>query len=360
MALFHYTHDTSGFTDLKPLMHDVVNKMKDNGFSVEFPAVVTGSENVVILKAGPTVDPLSSTQPWIIRFEFLDATDQLMVIVGTSYHIDTSTGAYTKYTLNTRNVLILGLVGVDKPTGDETTYVHEHFFDRRAYEHTVSSSDAYPMNYSITIGTVDENKNGFALAIWEPGLDDNIDRQSWMVVQRPVMCTDGKTIVTGKSPVFCIYGIQRGQDYRLTATDDDSTPTYTQTNEKNAVRVVRKFTVRELDVLRPTRNVDATTYGEDTRPSVPGHEVSLVSFLEDGTYNVDVIGGLNTQRFNYPLYELDLMAYTSADVVATSNTINLSMYGETNPRTYRSLNSTGIHNSNVRMLIRCTPPVVTP
>lgn len=352
MAFFHYTDDTTGFVTIQTIMADIVTKMTANGFELAYPATFLPTAPVYLLKASTTVDPLSATQPWYIRFE-ANANSQMVVIAGTNHHLDTTTGDYTTYITASSNSLILGLVGLDKPVGGTSTGTHEHFVDRRGYTINSPSIDAYPMAYSLSISA-----HGVALAIWEPGLDDIINRQSWLVVQRPVNCTTGLPLITGKAPVFCTYGIQRGSDHKLVDTDTSTeSGIYSPLSEADSVRIIRKFVVREYDVLRPYHNVNATSYTNDFRPSVPPLDTTLVSFMEDGSYNINVIGGLNTSRFNYPLHELDLLAYTSADVLSTSTIIPLSMYGETNPRNYRALCASNTYNTGISMLIRSTDPI---
>lgn len=273
-----------------------------------------------------------------------------------------------------------GLVGV---TGSATA-VDEYFIDRYDVNNSGSGNIAgvessHPMSYRISYAqnsSTTFGANGFALCVWEPGNDAGTDssnvlgcKHSWLVVQRSVDNTTGQVAVTstppltaagltGKLPVYCFYRIYRAQDI---FTTDATGPL----GQKLPVCVLNKLIIRESDITRQSTTTDASLSTADNYANVPNcgsidtsktpvyqSSSSIVSLLEDGSYNVNLVSGLNTSRFSYPKNELDLIGFTSADVVSTGQTITFTAYGESTPRQYFTLVSTGANNTGIRFFIR--------
>ncbi len=328
------TFEGQGFTTVTELAADLFPKLVANGFTPKFPTVLTGSDTVVTLEVGPTVDPLHSptsplvAQPYRIRFEV--TVDTLQINVGTHLQLPND-GTVSSYPITSTINRTSGLIGVDQQAAATPD---SHFIDRFRFA-TPASRNANPISYKLSI-----TNHGFALAVWEPGNDNNTDSFSWVVIQRAVDNTTG--IVTGlasptrKAPVFAVFGLYR--------------PAAVPASVAHPAQDIRlKFVVRELDVLRPTEQVPADVENDDVQQTIPIH--SVVSILENGSYNVNFLSGLNTQRYVYPQDELDLMAYTSADVISTSLLATFTTYGEATARSYKALPSSSNDNTNVRLLL---------
>lgn len=328
------TFEGQGYTTVTDLAAALLTAMRANGFTTKFPAVPQPTDTLTTLEVGSTLDPLHSptlplvAQPYRIRIAV--TVDTLQINAGTQTQLPDD-GTLSSYPISPTVNRTSGLIGVDMTSPSQPD---SHFIDRTRLS-TVPMKNAMPMSYKLTL-----SPHGFALAVWEAGNDNNIDSLSWFVIQRSVDNTSGA--VTGiasaarKAPVFCVFSI-----FRPAAIP--SNPALPAINTKS------KFVVRELDVLRPTENVAADVESNDVQQSVPNH--TLVSILETGSYNVNFLSGLNTQRFVYPQDELDIIAYTSADVISTGLLATFTAYGEATPRSYRALPSSSSDNTNVRILM---------
>ena len=327
------TIERQGYIDCASLAEDLYADFIANGFILKHPATITGAGSVT-LEAGPTVDPLHAptlplvAQPYRIRFE--SSVDELKMFAATDIQLP-DTGTVATYPVSTTVTFFSGLVGVQQ---ESAAIPAQHFIDRREYTSDLIR-ESFPMSYKVTF-----TDRGFVLAIWENAKDPVVNRMSWIVVQRSVDNVTGA--VTGlesaikKAPVFAVYSIFK--------------PSPAVANPAiAAVNVQQKFVVREIDVLRPTESVNANADSADNRQIVPTS--SLVSILENGSYNVNFLSGLNSQRYAYPQDELDLVAYTSADVISSSLVATFTAYGEPTARRYKALPSNAGNNTNVRIML---------
>jgi len=207
---------------------------------------------------------------------------------------------------------------------------------------------AYPLTYAVTI-----TDHGLFFGMWE-GTWSTLQRTlnakkdnyfNWLVIQRPVNRFTGKTLTTGRAPVFCINSV--GYKYW-------------------------KFIVREADILHPSQGdpmvkssiYDAVTKApllQTTYYRVPADQHSEDSFAvintsnqialtEDSKYLVGFLHNLTTPRFRYS-EEIDMIGQTSADVCMSSNDISLTTYNESGPRLYRAMPSNNKYNSGLRICI---------
>ncbi len=362
------TTEVHGFHTIPDLFNSLVTFLLANGCTQKFPGVGGTLTDTITLEVGPTIDPLHSTEPYRIR---LFATENILQInTGTDVQLPDS-GILAAYDVpgslleSDEGVIITrtsGLIGrnqflwtlpipTDNPlqTGTQAevsleNHVDEveHFIDRTWYTTEVERR-AFPMSYKVSITT-----HGLAIAVWETGSDAAMNSQSWFVVQRSVNNSTGVVRTTGQTPVFCLFQIQRRTDPSYNYPNNIWTVDQPNRN-KLGVNFVGKFVIREKHVVRPSEQVDATMEHDDVLQSVPSKQ--QVTILEDGSYNIKFVGGLNTHNYTYPLDELDMIAYTSADVISSNFTISLPVYGEVTPRKYFSLSATGEDNTNTRFLM---------
>lgn len=171
--------------------------------------------------------------------------------------------------------------------------------------------------YTLTVA-----EHGFALFIHQEG--SNADDKaifSFVSVQSPVDRETGLPITDMNTPIFCVYNC-------------DNTG-------------FKKFVVSEADVFRPTPSVSAT---EDTYNSnAILNTQQQVSLRRGNKYVVTLPNRLNTDRYAYS-EELDLFAVCSADVVPQGADVNVTFFGEDNPRTYRAMRSSS-RSETVRILL---------
>ena len=329
-----------GFTTVKELTYQLMKDLVANGFKQIFPTVpltdaglLPAGDLTFVLEAqgadsaGGTGNEMYKTQPWRIRFETLGnqkldvqvATHLQLLNDGTSTKMPKGVGIPTAFDLP-------GLLGDTPQNGTELTTIDNgpnHFVDRRYWVRADEYAGSYPMSYLLTI-----TERGIALCVWEHDSDDVGSRFSWVVVQRAVDHKTGAVQVNGHAPVFCAY----------------STMTSTPSTSK-----IRRFIVREADVLRPTDTRCLATVDSVDMNAIM-NSTQQVRITEDNKYVVSCPNRLNTPRYAYT-QELDLIAHTSADVVSQWSNVPLTMYGEGTPRVYRAMHSNGPNNTNMRILL---------
>lgn len=324
----------NGFTRVPELFHAIVNDMVANGFTMKFPssplqAPVAGTDYQkfkATLEASATVDPLQASQPWRIQLDCLTiAGDQIGNIYmasplqlpndGTVALLDKTDGSTTSVKMPAG---MLNITGAQPTSMSGTTNYSDVCFIYRA-DRVIDkpTANAYPMSYRLSI-----TNHGIALAVWEDATDeDDIPQFEWFVAQRPVNHLTGAPLIVGHCPLFCLYGMKSR---------------------------VGKFVVREDDVLKPTTTVDAAIDTEDSAAII--NTKQQVSITENNRYVMAFPNGLNTARFMYT-EELDMIAYTSADVVSQYSDVPITAYGEATPRKYKALLANRALNTGMRILL---------
>lgn len=323
----------NGFTDVQAALVSIVNDMITGGFTQVFPSpggatfvppTQSGSTFVpysVSLDATVTVDPLAVTQPWRLQFN-VGSTQDISLNIATPIQIDTMGKVSQVLNGSTSTVVdFAGACGDANPTlfanpTDPTT----GFFNRsqRIKQTTGSfpSTNSYPISYYLVC-----SPRGFALAMWEEGTDDIVATQSWVVVQRPVDRVTGTILTVGKAPLFCVNSV--GALYW-------------------------KFTVRETDINRPTTRAQADKNTVDNTAVVNSQQ--QIAIDEAGKYIINFPCRLNTQRYAYT-QEMDLLGYTSADVVSQFTAVPVTVYGESSARNYQALFANFANDTNLRILM---------
>lgn len=189
------------------------------------------------------------------------------------------------------------------------------------------------------------------------GTDAEARAQFWLKVR------DGGTFTTGvdtpNGPHANLEWASLSQSYR---TVPKATP-----------YCLRRFVVREKDITAPyptpvfvkdgvtidSEGVEGYDYSEfGAQFGVPADKHTAdysaimnakqqVSVGEGNKYIVTFPNGLNTSRFAYT-HEMDMVAYTSADVVSAGSEIPVPVYGE--DRVYIGVNANGPNNTGMRVL----------
>lgn len=324
----------NGFTRVPELFYAIITDMVAHGFTMKFPssplqAPVAGADYQkfkATLEVSSTTDPLSASQPWRIQFDCLTLTgDQIGDIYmaspiqlpndGTTALLDKTDGSTTAIKMPAGMLNITGT----QPTSmsGTTNYSDVHFIYRADRVTDKATAIAYPMSYRISI-----TDHGVAVAVWEDATDeDEIPQFEWFVAQRPVNHLTGVPLATGHCPIFCLYGMKSR---------------------------VGKFVIREDDILKPTNTVDAAADTEDSAAVI--NTKQQVAITENNRYVMAFPNGLNTPRYMYT-EELDMIAYTSADVVSQYTDVPITAYGEATPRKYKALLANRALNTGMRILL---------
>lgn len=329
-----YSVQRAGFTRVPELFYAIVSDLIANGFAMKFPtsalqAPVANTKYLpfkVTLEATDKADPLAATQPWRIQFDCATvASDQIGNVYiaspiqlpndGTVAQVDVNDGSTVATQLPAGMLNVTG--AYPAALNPLVNYSDVCFIDRRTRMKTELNALAYPMTYRLTI-----TDHGVALAIWEDATEDDKTIQfSWFVAQRPVNHLTGIPLMTGHCPMFCIYGMKS---------------------------MVHKFVVRESDVLKPSISLPADVDTEDSAAII--NTKNQVSITENNRYVMAFPNGLNTARYMYT-EELDMLAYTSADVVSQYSDVPITAYGESTARKYKAMHSTGQYGTGMRVLI---------
>jgi hypothetical protein len=298
-----------GYTDCQLLANKLIDILRNNGMTMVYPVAFTATTYKATLETTISTNTVAG-QPWRIQINS-DSIDTLQIIVGTDIQLsNTGTYAYND------DMSINGHIGIGVNPDDTK------FIDRTRYG---VGRTAFPMSYMITIAD-----RGIVLSVWEPSTDNLTDPStSFVVVQRSVNNRTGIIRTTGKAPVYCVYGIYR--------------PT---------VEIANKFVVREVDVFRPTNAVVANADSPDSFRVIGTN--SIVAITEESNYVIFFPNKLNTSRYAYPQDDLDMLAYTSADVIAEGSITSIPVYNEPTLRNYKALSATGIDNTKMRILLQTT------
>lgn len=382
-----FTIQRSGYTRTPEMLYAIVQDLLANGFVQCYPAAPVlqappGSiqqEFAITLEAGPTVNALID-QPWRIHFNtkgslvnqtssltdddllgqsmdviiatptqlkddgttaFLDNTDSggwdgtlvdkmqsglltanMMLRYGTGTDVTGSGYNYpgtTKHVPGSGTVLVPAVYDLVMSHAAPKTVSDVHFIARN-YTGRITTAEqamAYPMSYAMSI-----TDHGLSIMTWEEAADaSTFAHSSWFVVQRPVDHITGVPLAVGHCPVFCLFSMNNS---------------------------MMKFVVRENDVTKPTRPVFAGTDMEDSHAIINGENQVVIT--ENNRYILSFPNGLNTSRYMYT-EELDMVSYTSADVVSHYSDIQMTVYGEAVPRVYKAMQSNAVNNTGMRILL---------
>lgn len=190
---------------------------------------------------------------------------------------------------------------------------------------------AIPLSYMVAL-----TDHGISFFVWAEGFDKAGDCFSWFTIQRPVQ-KDGTVVTTGKSPLFCVFCWSGGGDTNVALSEDLAA----------VGNRIQKFVVYESDVNAPTVPESACISGPDIRAII--NPIQQVATSEDNQFVIFFPQGINTQRYAYP-YELDMIAYTSADVISKDQVVPITLYNEGTERKYVGMPANFPKNTGMRML----------
>ena len=114
-----------------------------------------------------------------------------------------------------------------------------------------------------------------------------------------------------------------GDQYTIQKKEDPEFPE----RDMNKTKAIYRFVVRERDVLKPWDfHKSATMHQVDSFAII--NPLEQLSVTPDRNFVFAVPNGLTTQRFYYPTSEVDLIAYTSAEISAQGSMIEISKYSD--------------------------------
>jgi len=316
-----------------------------------YPSTLQDDTPVAVFESAAMMDPLAdSGQKWRLRIEVADAgatnraeigTQEMRVHAGTEYQIpsdgteptkEAEVQAYKSGSSVPKEKLTSGnLIGTPYPQISTNSNTDERpkdipfLFTGSMYEDSDPASG--PLTYRLSV-----SDHGIAFCAWKDAYDDAGDKFVWFVIQRPVDPNTGETLIDGYSPVFAVYSSGGG--------GPDS-------NGEIVPSGIQKFVVRESDVLAPTKSVPAAIASEDSSPII--NPLRQVAISVDNKYMITFPAGLNTPKRAYK-HELDMLAYTSADVISQDSDVDITVFGEETPRKYKAMNANGPFNTCMRIL----------
>lgn len=248
-------------------------------------------------------------------------------------------------------------------------------------------SSTYPMSYRLTVVP-----HGIALFIWDNASITQNDDYSWLVIQRQVSNITGITPSAGKFPLHCIYECSRevfdplnlpvyystklnqttsdivdtvwdgeGNEYSFDALDSSKLFYIVNPNDREDPEIDRlltknifRFVVREFDVFKPWDVHKLATHHQlDSHAII--NPLEQLSVTPDNRFVITFPTGLTTERFMYPNHEIDLIAFSSAEVVSQGANIPIDSYKPneltTDDRTYQGMYSTLPNGNGMRVLV---------
>lgn len=347
-SIMRSTVEIDGLTTVSDLSMSLVDILSNNGFSIVYPPPDMGpfsGEGTVILEPTVEVDPLYKppveglvTTSWRIAF----------TVVGNTLNVNVATPVQLK---DDGTIAKANWASEPNNPGEILRWVN------RSHMSELDGA-VYPM--SLLVSTSD---HGVFIGVWDQSTDEyqneaiNISPAfRWLLVQRAVDHGTGEVYVDGKSPVYCVYNVFESSQVQMLGGEQPPTgdnqanfPVINGVRYKTAnCQMPYKFVVRESDVYRPSLMRPADVNVEDSNAIInAAHQVSIA---EDNRYVVTVLKGLNTTRYAYT-HELDMVAFTSADVIGQQSEIELDIYdGE--PYKYRALLANRVRNTGMRILCR--------
>lgn len=296
--------------------------MKSAGLTQVLPTTgqnltLTNGSGKFVLDSVAAINPVQTRQPWRIVVDVEGAATfngKLRIAIANPQQI-TNNGAVTQFpgpadATGTRTMGQLGTAW-SKTSG---SVLGETFINRSV------TNRVYDAGTTMSYVMVATNR-GLSLAVWEDATDV-APIYSFFCVQSPVNKDTGVPLTDMNSPIFVVY-------------DCDNTG-------------MMKYVLSENDVFRPTpsRRADVNSVNS----SAILNSKDQVAIARGNKYLVTYPNRLNTDRYAYT-EELDMFAYTSADVIGESSEISVTSYGESTPRVYQALKANGANNSGMRLLL---------
>ncbi|SBV38444.1 hypothetical protein BN7874_246 [Phage NCTB] len=329
--------ERNGFSNILQLGYQVVyDLVQSGGFQVVAvdKATTSGFSSInshYVLKPLVESDPLADdlVQPWRLVLEFNNTAGYIKVWVCTPTQLDDSWNV-GEYETDKE----AGFLGVDNLHDSTATFWSNDSTKTfwSCYKDQGIDPESIPLSYQLNV-----TDHGVFFSLWAESFDKAGDCFCWFNIQRPVDCDTGLIVSDGKAPLMCVFSRYGNSDaQKISDAPDDK-----------VANSILYFTVRESDVNMPEPPRSAVVPVGDSYPII--NPLQQVAILEDGSYTVRFPQGFNTQRYLYD-YKLDMIAYTSADVLSQWSKPKFTVFGEETQRTYKALNANFPNNSGMRVL----------
>lgn len=283
----------TGIIGLESLLRSITDKLVEAGF------VVIANNGAASSNTGPTttrvalecptsIDPNAADQNWVI---VLDASDS-------SKYLD----AYVLPKVQ----LTSDFMAPDRSETEKIGKISRNSRKERNFIHVTgewaipegSEYEAIPFGFNLHV-----TDHGVALHVHCESFDYTGRAFSWFCVQRGVAA--GEETPGAGSPLFAIYSCGGGQAGNPDALSASS---------------IERYVVIEKNVNSATKPISAVIPTPDGMPIInPLQQVSLMAGNKAVAFFPQAI---NTQRHVY-FVTLDMLGYTSADVIATGSEVPL-------------------------------------
>tara|TARA_B100001057_G_scaffold295944_3_gene296068 strand:- start:26383 stop:28359 length:1977 start_codon:yes stop_codon:yes gene_type:complete len=247
----------------------------------------------------------------------------------------------------------------------------------------------YPMSYRLTM-----TERGFVLYMFDDAASDQSDDYAWTCVQRTVDNTEGTTPSdeSTRFPVHVLYSCSResvyardfgvyfsesaanlqtaetavnsvfdneGNQYTVDSLGNDSFYILSPYDREDSLadeftaKLIWRFVAREFDILKPWDvHKLATKHQTDSNAII--NPLEQLAITNDNRFVITFPTGLTTQRFMYPKEEIDLICFSSAEVVAEGSNVPMNTYlpsGNADNRRYQGMRSTLANGNGMRIML---------
>ena len=252
-------------------------------------------------------------------------------------------------------------------------------------------SGAYPFSYRLTM-----TERGILFYLHDDAAADQADDYAWFNIQRTVNNESGLPRIdeSSKFPVHAMYSCSRettygsdlgvyystsaanlqtaetavdtvfdslGNTYNLSTIANDKTFYIVSPHDREdyladefSAKNIWRFVVREFDILKPQDvHKFATRHQIDSNAII--NPLEQLAITDENRFVITFPTGLTTQRFMYPKEEMDLICFSSAEVVAESSNIPMTTYKydgtNTDKRRYQGMRSTAAYGNGMRIMV---------
>lgn len=296
--------------------------LKEAGLTQVLPATgqnftLASGAGKFVMDSSLTVNPKHATQPWRMLVDVSGATGgagQIKIAFANPEQISNA-GATSSFPggVDTNGARIMGQLGAAWNKASSSA-LGDVFVNRSIANQTFDAGTT--ISYVLTA-----TERGIAFFIWDEASDAS-PKFSWFLVQSAVNKDTGAPRVDELSPIFCVYSCDAQQP--------------------------QKFVISESDIFRPTVSKPADEDSIDSAAILNSKQ--QVAIAIGNKYLVTFPNRLNTDRYAYT-DELDMIAYTSADVISEDSEIPVRPYGESVDRVYRAFKANGANNTGMRLLM---------
>ena len=248
---------------------------------------------------------------------------------------------------------------------------------------------SYPMSYRLTM-----TERGVLLYIFDDAAADQADDYAWFCAQRTVDNQTGitRTDEASRFPLHVLYSCSResvyprdfgvyfstqaanlqtventlsqvfdaaGTSYNIDTIGNDAfyiLNTYDREDslaDEFTAKNIWRFCAREFDVLKPW-DVHKLATAHQTDSNAVINPLEQLAITDDNRFVITFPTGLTSQRFMYPKEEMDMICFSSAEVVAEGSNVPMQTYkpdGVTaDQRRYTGLRATLANGNGMRLL----------